>query len=193
MEGEKDNNLPLNATDLISALYLKYHDNLEKYARRIGYTKEEAEDLVQDTFAVVVQKWETLLESESRQAWIFGILRKCMGHLNRDAQYASRLQEMLEWQLPGVNEDQLDLVTSYRGIVSDEDLELLIQHCANKVSYESLSRKYGISEPACRKRVQRARERFRQTVGKDGSSYALLSQHATASAYWRRSYHRQPR
>ena len=67
-----------------------------------------------------------------------------MGHLNRDAQYASRLQEMLEWQSSGINEDYLDLVTLYRGIVSDEDLELLIQHCANKVSYESLSRKYGI-------------------------------------------------
>ncbi len=167
MEGEKDNTLPLNAADLISALYLKYHDNLEKYARRIGYTKEEAEDLVQDTFAVVVQKWDKLLESEKRQSWIYGILRRCMGHLNRDAQYASRLQEMLEWQSSGINEDHLDLVTLYRGIVSDEDLELLIQHCANKISYESLSRKYGISEPACRKRVQRARERFRQAMGEE--------------------------
>ena len=58
-----------NPADLISALYLKYHDNLERYARRIGYTKEETEDLVQDTFAVVVQKQDKLLESKSRQAW----------------------------------------------------------------------------------------------------------------------------
>ena len=167
LEGERDANLPRKAADLISELYLECHDSLEKYAQRIGYTKEEAEDLVQDTFAVVVQKWETLLASESRQSWVFGILRRCMGHLNRDAQYAARLQEQLKWSAPVMNEDHLDLITLYRGAVSDEDLELLIQHCANKVSYESLSRKYGISEPTCRKRVQRARDKFRKAMGED--------------------------
>lgn len=167
MGEDKDTNLPRKAAELISQLYLEFHDKLEKYAQRIGYTKEEAEDLVQDTFSVVVQKWDKLLDSESRQSWIFGILRRCMGHLNRDAQYASRLQEQLKWSFAVANEDHLDLVTLYRGIVSDEDLDLLIQHCANKVSYESLSRKYGISEPACRKRVQRARDKFRQAMGEE--------------------------
>ena len=167
MADEKDTNLPRNAADLIKELFLEYHDGLEKYAQRIGYSKEEAEDLVQDTFAVVVQKWDKLLESENRRSWIFGILRRCMGHLNRDAQYVSRLQEQLKLYSSGVNEDRLDLVTMYRGIVSDEELELLILHCVEKVSYESLSRKLNKSEPACRKQIQRIREKCRKALGED--------------------------
>ena len=167
LEGGKDTILPREAADLISALYLEYHDNLAKYAQRIGYTKEDAEDLVQETFAVVVKKYETLLASVNRQSWIFGILRRCMGRMNRDTQYALRLFEQIKQQSSGVNEDRLDLVTLYRGLVSDEELELLILHFVKKCSYKSLSLKYGISEPACRKRVQRARDKFRQAMGEE--------------------------
>jgi len=167
LEGEKSTNLPQNAVDLISALYLEYHDGLEKYAQRIGFSKEDAEELVQDTFAVVVQKWDIFMASESRLSWIFGILRRCMGRLNRDEQYASRLQEQLKLYSSGVQEDRLDLVTLYRGIVSDDELELLILHYVEKVSYESLSRRLNKSEPACRKQIQRIREKCRKALGED--------------------------
>ena len=167
MEGENGNFLPQDAAELISELYLQCHDGLAKYAQRIGYTKEEAEDLVQDTFEVVVRKYETLLASNNRRSWIFGILRRCMGRFNRDTQYTLRLFEKLKLQSSGANEDRLDIVTLYRGIVSDEELELLILHFVKKCSYESLALKYGISEPTCRKRVQRARERLRQALGED--------------------------
>ena len=90
-----------------------------------------------------------------------------MGRMNRDTQYALRLFEQIKLQSSGVNEDRLDLVTLYRGLVSDEELELLILHFIKKCSYKSLSLKYGISEPACRKRVQRARDKFRQAMGEE--------------------------
>ena len=167
MEEDKESNLPQDAAELISDLFLEVHDGLAKSAQRFGYSKEEAEDLIQDTFAVVVKKYETLLASDNRESWIFGIFKRCMGHLNRDAQYALRLQEQLKRHSSGVHEDHLDLFTQYRGIVSDEDLELLLLHCVHRCSYESLARKYGIEEPACRKRVQRAREKFRQALGED--------------------------
>ena len=167
MAGEKRGRLPQNAADTISELFLECHDGLVRYAQRIGYSQEEAEDLVQDTFAVVVQKYDVFLASDNRQSWVFGILRRCMGRLNRDGQYALRLQEQLKLYASGVQEDQLDLVTLYQGIVSNEDLELLILHCVHKCSYESLSRKFHISEPTCRKRVQRAREKLRQALGED--------------------------
>ncbi len=167
MEGERENYLPHHAAEIISELYLECHDSLAKYAQRIGFSKEEAEDLVQDTFEVVVKKYETLLASDNRRSWIFGILKRCMGRFNRDTQYALRLFEQLKLQSSGANEDRLDVVTLYRGIVSDEELELLILHFVKKRSYSSLALKYGISEPTCRKRVQRARERFRQALGED--------------------------
>lgn len=167
MEGEREIYLPHHAAEIISELYLECHDSLAKYAQRIGYSKEEAEDLVQDTFVVVVKKYETLLASDNRRSWIFGILKRCMGRFNRDTQYALRLFEQLKLQSSGANEDRLDIVTLYRGIVSDEELELLILHFVKKRSYSSLALKYGISEPTCRKRVQRAREKFRQALGED--------------------------
>ena len=167
MKGERYNYLPHDAADIISELYLECHDSLAKYAQRIGYTKEEAEDLVQDTFEVVVKKYDVLLASDNRRSWIFGILKRCMGRLNRDMQYALRLYEQLKLQSTGTNEDRLDLITLYRGIVSDEELELLLLHFVKKWSYPSLALKYGISEPTCRKRVQRAREKFRQALGED--------------------------
>lgn len=167
MKGERGNYLPLDAADMISELYLECHDSLAKFAQRIGYTKEEAEDLVQDTFEVVVKKYVVLLASDNRRSWIFGILKRCMGRFNRDTQYALRLFEQLKLQSSGMNEDWLDLGTLYRGIVSDDELELLILHFVKKHSYKSLALKYGISEPTCRKRVQRARERFRLALGED--------------------------
>ena len=167
LKGERYNYLPHDAADIISELYLECHDSLAKYAQRIGYTKEEAEDLVQDTFEVVVKKYDVLLASDNRRSWIFGILKRCMGRFNRDTQYALRLFEQLKLQSSGMNEDRLDLGTLYRGIVSDDELELLILHFVKKRSYKSLALKYGISEPTCRKRVQRAREKFRLALGED--------------------------
>ena len=169
MEGEKGNHLPQDKTaaDIISEHIRKYHDALETLAQKIGYSKEDAEDLVQDTYAVVVQKSDQFIASTNRESWVFGILRRCMGHLKRDAQYGIRLEEQLRQYSSGVHEDQLDLLMLYRGIVSDEDLELLVLHCVKKVSYEKLAQMYGRSEPALRKRVQRARDKCRQVLGED--------------------------
>ena len=155
----------------IQAALAETYTNCAKYmavfARHNGFSKDVAEDIVQDAFLQAIQKPEEFLACENRVAWMFEILRNYMGHYFRDAKYLRRLQQDLEPLFSSMTEDQLAVLTLYKGMMDDGDLELLYKAILEGRSYEELAVEFNLKEPALRKRIQRARDRFRKAYGDD--------------------------
>ncbi len=150
----------------IAEAYIKYHDYLVAYAEQRGFSQDIAEDLVQETFLIILQNPDRFLSSSGKTAWMVSILRHCMGHYWRYAQYLFRIQSQLE-QFRNDNETLMDnhsIRIIYDGIINREDLELLIQYYVDGYSYNDLCAHFGISETACRKRIQRAKARLRKAL-----------------------------
>ncbi len=151
----------------LSETYIECAKDMVEFARHAGFSKDVAEDIVQDAFLLAMQKQDVFLACENRVAWMFEILRNYMGHYFRDAQYLRRLYKELEPLFREKTEDQLTILTLYRGMVDDEDLELLNKSILEGQSYVELAAEFDLKEPALRKRIQRARDRFRKAYGED--------------------------
>ncbi len=152
---------------ILTETYNKCAKYMIEFARRSGFSKDVAEDIVQDAFLQAMQKPEVLLVCENREAWMFEILKNYMGHYFRDAKYLRRLQQEMQPLINEMTEDQLAVLTLYKGMVDDEDLELLCKAILDGRSYAELSEEFGLKEPTLRKRIQRARDRFRKAYGDD--------------------------
>ena len=167
MDEEKRNPLPAETSDIVSEAFLKYHDYLVNYAQQKGFSKDTADDLVQEVFLRVWEKPDKYINSEKKSSWLLGILKHRIAHLQRDTQYAEQLQTELAQLCSEKYEDQLALRLIYGGIVSDKDLELLILYGTEGFSYQDLCARFGINEATCRKNIERARNRFRKALGED--------------------------
>ena len=167
MADEKRKQLSKKEQDLIAEAYSEYRNHLMDYVEQFDFSPDVAENLVQDAFLAVVESPEKFLRCENRIGWLTSILRNCMGHLKREIQYMLQLQEKLERQFSESQESEFSLETLYSGSVSKADLELLVLYYVEKRPCEELCAKYGIGESACRKRVQRAKERFCKRMEED--------------------------
>ena len=165
MANEGDTRLPEEVLAAIADAYVKYRERLMDYAESWGISNDIAEDLVQTTFLIILQKPEKYLECKNKCAWLSTILRHRIEHLLRDVHYALLLQAQMERQSNLTHEDEVSLWTLYDGVIEKEDLEMLILHYVDGVPYKELSVRYNMEEANCRKRVQRIRERLRKIMG----------------------------
>ncbi len=166
MDGkEKPTEEQLNA--LLVSLYDEYFDYLREYAQNCGFSPEVAEDLVQETFSVAVQKAEALYHAFSHKGWLIRTLRNKASNHQRNIMYAQRLQKKLEYQFQEKRPDTLSPAFLYEGIIDQKDLDILIRYWANSEPVKSIAESLGLSEETCRKRIYRARDRFRKALEKE--------------------------
>ena len=64
--------------------------------------------------------------------------------------------------------DELDPAIQYRGLVSDEELQLLLRYYLEGRSRKELARELGIDIEACGKRIQRAKAHLKAAMERDG-------------------------
>ena len=69
--------------ELLSSLYLQHYDYLRDLARYFGCSRDLAEDMVQETFEIVLRQPDKLLNSENKLAWLVGILKNRIGYAKR--------------------------------------------------------------------------------------------------------------
>jgi len=162
---DEGRNWALDVSKAIADAYDRYYDYLLDFAIQRRYSEDVAEDLVHETFLIILEKPEKYMSCTNRLAWLFSTLRYRMGHFERDRQYAIQLQTKLEQEYVDSQEDQLDLKTLYSGIIDDADLELFILYSVEERSYDELCARFNLEKPACRKRIQRARERLYKALG----------------------------
>ena len=112
---------------------LEYSDQVYRVARRLVGSREEAEDLVQDTYARAFRAWQQYQPGTNLRAWLFRILT----NLNIDR--GRRVQRQPEAQ--PLEEGDYFLYNKLESTLGDEnpDEERVIEQLSQNVVVEALA------------------------------------------------------
>ena len=151
----------------IAELYLEMFHKLMAYARSSLENEALVEEAVQETFRIACQKKEKLFESPNPQGWLVLTLKNTIRNMKSNQATAKRIIERyLVTQIKelSVLEDGINLRVLYENVADTEEFKLLAEMAIEGKSHEEMAKARGISVNACKKRVQRAKEKLQQKI-----------------------------
>ena len=154
----------------IESLYLEMYDMLMSYARCSLKEEALAEEAVQETFRIACQKPDGLCESQNPKGWLVNTLKFTIRNMKRSRENTQQiLSNYLIAKQEGrvFSEDNLELHLLYENISCTEEFELLKELAVDGKSHLEMAQARGISVSACKKRVQRAKEKLLKKLEKD--------------------------
>lgn len=150
-----------NRDSLFEEIYQRNKNNLLRSAYRTARNMEDAEDIVEETFLIFLQKWEAGVV-ESPDKYLFGILsRVSLNCINRQKHRNCIPLQYVEEVIaaPPAEEKLEDILPSD---VAGMDRDILILRLEQNLSYAQIAKMLGISEISCRSRFFRAKTRLKK-------------------------------
>ena len=166
----------MNSDDskLLEELYSSEYQNLINYAGYILYNSDYVEDVVQETFAIAVQKIADLQSSNNQVGWLYRTLQNVVRNKNRDLQKPNKIiskitQSMFDQIFPTTAEFESNILfyESYKHHLSEIDWTLFCERYCDGYQYEELSKRHNLSVSACKMRILRAKSVLRKEIQKD--------------------------
>ena len=152
---------------MIEELYLEMFDKLKAYARSVLESDALAEEAVQETFRIACQKPESVYNCPNPQGWIFIALKNTIRNIQSNRATAKRILEMyllVEAGQTAFSDDRLSVEVTYENVADTEEFQLLKELAIEGKSHEEMAKARGITVSACKKRVQRAKEKLQQKL-----------------------------
>lgn len=151
----------------IEELYLEMFDMLLTYASASLEEPALAEEAVQETFQVACQKPMQLLSSENPKGWLVNTLKYTICNMKRRRDSARQLLAkylISQTKDIAISEDNLRLDLMYENIAETNEFQILRQMAIEGKSHLEMATERGISISACKKRVQRAKEKLKDKI-----------------------------
>ena len=149
----------------IARLYKEMYYNLYTYAYGILREKELSEELVQETFRIACGKPAEFLSSENPKGWLMNTLKNVMWNERRKR--ATMAKHIVSAETVDIERivspdsgSNIDLM--YSDLVDEADFQLVKRVAVDKYTMLEAAEELGISEDACKKRVQRVKEKMRK-------------------------------
>lgn len=160
--------------DRFRALYAAHFDALLAYALRRVDQRQDAADVVADTFLVAWRRVDDLPPGDEAKLWLYGVARKIVFNQRRGRQRRDRLGVRLRDELSGVVErDPADDTTDRIAVraalsrLGELDREVLTLTVWEELEPREIAEVLGVSAQTVRTRLYRARGRLRDTLGND--------------------------
>jgi RNA polymerase sigma-70 factor, ECF subfamily len=156
-------------------LYGRHAPALYRYALALCGNRQDAEDLVADTF---VRLWTTsgVVREETVRAYLFTILRNLHRTRRRRAGQEAPLDQAAELTDGARPVDEqveerrrFEQVRAELAMLADSDRRALLMRVRDGRSYEDIAALLGVSPGAARVRVHRARARLTRAVASAAS------------------------
>lgn len=152
--------------EAIEQLYREQYEQMSYYAYQMFGRRDLAEEAVQDTFRIACAKADDLLASENPPGWLMNTLKNVIR--SRKKAFARFAKIFTAQPLdPGIVQTE----------ETAQELRLMIQEALNVEEYLLFriviaeekpllvaAKQLGISLPACKKRMQRLREKLRRIL-----------------------------
>lgn len=153
--------------NLYDELYKANWSTLFGMARNILHSIPLAEELTQKAFMVCFCKFERVKTHPHPDRWLKKVMRNLIGNELKKIQIQKEHSSNLIVDQFATTEqtEKLDDVLPLE--LSKEDRQLLIWAYEDCLSHSEIAEKLGISENACRTRLFRARERYREIIRKN--------------------------
>ena len=153
---------------LIEQLYREMYHPLFTYARNALNDVSFAEEAVQDTFRIACAKIGDLETSPNPKGWLYNVLKNVIRNMRRSQIQITKLtmEAMMNESTVALEgtEDAVDLM--YSDVIPREEYLLLKRIALERMTMLELSVELGISVEACKKRVQRARNKMKKELEK---------------------------
>jgi|SRR6185312_8312729 len=146
------------------------------YALRRVEDREDAAEVVAETFLVAWRRLDEVPVDESARLWLFGVARRVIANLHRSerrrTRLAERLAEALRTELGTQPAPAGEAAEALRAIgeLGEDDRELLLLVSWEELSPGEAAKALGISSLAARSRLHRARRRLRALLEQRGSA-----------------------
>jgi len=153
--------------DFIAQLYHEMYSKLCIYAMNALKDRELAEEAVQDTFCIACMKVNSLISSDNPQGWITLTLKNVIRNIIKSR---SRMNSLIISALSIEDiqiiapEDDMEFNVIYSDLLNKEDFKLLMMIVIDKYTMLEASEELGISIEACKKRVQRAKNKLKKII-----------------------------
>lgn len=145
------------------SLYRENAQRLFKVAYHVLKNRAIAEELVQDTFMVLLVHREKVEQYEHPGAYLMDVMRKRIGSELQKA-YRKR-EEPLEEKHTSIaaGEDRRESVGDILpGWLTEQERQILIWRAEDGLSFQEIALRLGCSEHACHARMYRLREKFKK-------------------------------
>ena len=153
---------------MIERLYREMYSSMRSYAENALNDRSFAEEAVQDTFRIACAKCDSLEVSLNPRGWLMNTLKYAIRNIRRhQAQNAQLAAETVLCESTfAENCIEKSTCVLYSDLLSQADFKLLKRSVLDGASVSELSKEFDISVEACKKRLQRARERLKREVEK---------------------------
>lgn len=153
---------------LVEQWYYQYAKYLFHTAYMLG-PKNQAEEILQETFRIVLEK-DNLDEIEYPKTWLrkilYNVIRNRLRLLsNQDCSFENEERTITIPKLSYT--DSIDIELEYDGIISAEELHILKLAYIEGFTYAEIACSLGITERACQKRVERAKNKLKKYLKDD--------------------------
>ena len=140
------------------AAYLKFLPRMLKLAARRLMNISMAQEVVHDTFIVLWNARERVIEHPNLE----GFLMKTLGNeILHKIRYTSRRKETsIDQDYPIFDQYSFDYILFFPSGITDDERRLLLWHYVQDIPYREIALRLGISEGTCRVRVYRAKQHY---------------------------------
>lgn len=156
--------------ELLEQLYRETYKSMFNTAIRTLRNRSLAKDAMQEAMRIACERIDDLKASRNPHGWIINALRNVLGNFRKGLHVTNRFFVADNSLLEGItdeNADQINPDLLYDGLVSDEDYYILRRVGIDKCSSKELAAELGVSADTARKRIQRARDRFRRQYARE--------------------------
>ncbi len=149
----------------------KYSTFLIKIAKTYEVPPDDIEDLVQDVFEIAIRKADILMTYKDAKVWLGKTMRNCIRnyrrlHANR---YTFSLEDYSDFPAPEGDEPLSHFLPAQ---LSDSEQQILIWYIEQRLDYEEMSKRLGITEIYCRVKVSRIIKKCRKLMKNDKSYFS---------------------
>lgn len=152
----------------VEDLYIQCFQSMFIFARKLTSSASMAEEAVQCTFAVACERLEKVRESDNPPGYLVAILRNIVKNMNRAR---SRLNGTMVnlMSLEGFADTQaidhvIDPEIFFNDLMTHEEFEMLKRVALDGYTIGQTAEEFGISLEACKKRIQRLKERIKKAL-----------------------------
>lgn len=152
-----------DATNLVTALFDRWHVSLVRYALRTTANYELAEDLAQDTFMQLYQALRTGKNIEHPKGWTICVLRRAMNRQMKDQPIHEPLDELeiVAETIPGVSD--LTDISSLLSVLSPREEEVLLLRL-EALKYREIAEQLGITTNSVNTLLARALRKLQEAT-----------------------------
>ena len=156
-------------------MYIANYELILGYALRRTQTREDAADVVAETFLTAWRRFDEIPQGTEARLWLFGVARMVLANHARGQRRYERLGARLRSEARPVERHPQIEVDEAGGMVSGafrrlraNDQDILILAAVEGLTVSEIARVQGCAATAARVRLHRARTRFARELQRDG-------------------------